>query len=445
MDNDYYYDRPDEREDETVNEYEPYHYGESPDPFQNPDPQDIPPAPPAKEKKPGFFRRVVAFVAAAALFGAVGGTAFQAASFLTGRVLGVENSATLPEHTENVQIGNTNLNTSTSTITSDVSGIVKETIPSIVSITNMSIQQVQSFFGQISERESVSCGSGIIIADNQTELLIVTNNHVVEGNTSLTVQFCDDTVVNALVKGTDSSRDLAIVAVTLSDIPSETMQMIKIATLGDSDNLNVGEPAIAIGNALGYGQSVTAGIISATKRTIEDFEGEYIQTDAAINPGNSGGALLNANGEVIGINSAKISASKVEGMGFAIPITDASDIIKSLMNRQTRTKVPEKEQGYLGIEGYTVEESAAKMYNMPVGVYIAKAVEGEGVAKAGISKGTIITAFDGMRISGMDDLKGQLEYYKAGEKVTITISVPSSSGDYEESDVEVTLGRRPAQ
>lgn len=218
------------------------------------------------------------------------------------------------------------------------------------------------------------------------------------------------------------------------------MGEIKVATLGDSTKLQVGEPAIAIGNALGYGQSVTTGIISAMKRTLDDFDGELIQTDAAINPGNSGGALLNAKGEVIGINTAKIAVNEVEGIGYAIPISDASSVITELMNRETRTKVPDGEQGYLGIQGYDVESDVANMYQMPQGVYIYEAVKGGAAAKAGISKGSIITAVNGAGVNGMEALKEQLQYYRPGETVEVTVQIPKENGEYKEEIIEVTLG-----
>ena len=305
----------------------------------------------------------------------------------------------------------------------------------------MSVQQVQDFFGGIRQQESKSAGSGIIISQNDTELLIVTNNHVVEGSETLTVTFVDETSVEALIKGTDSARDLAVVAVPLEKIPDETMDAIKLATLCDSDGIKVGEPAIAIGNALGYGQSVTMGIVSATERTISGYDGTYIQTDAAINPGNSGGALLNINGEVIGINSAKINASEVEGMGFAIPISDTTDIIENLMNKETRSKVSEAERGYLGIKGYDVTEEGAQMYNMPTGVFIAEVIDGGGAKDAGLTKGMIITEFDGSSVDDMETLKGLLEYYKVGEEVSVKVQVPEKNGEYTEQEVTVKLGK----
>ena len=313
-------------------------------------------------------------------------------------------------------------------------------MPSVVSITNMSVQQVQNFFGGVQEQKSESVGSGIIIGQNDTELLIVTNNHVVEGNDTLTVSFIDEESVEANVKGTNAAKDLAVVAVKLSDIKDSTMDAIAVATLGDSTQIQVGEPAIAIGNALGYGQSVTTGIISATNRELNGFDGKLIQTDAAINPGNSGGALLNAKGEVIGINSAKVATDTVEGMGYAIPISDASDIITNLMNQKTKTKVAENERGYIGIQGVDVTADSAEMYNMPTGAYVSEVISGGAAQKAGISKGAVITGLDGTEINSMSTLQEQLQYYKAGEKVTLTVQTPGKNGEYEKNDVEVTLG-----
>ena len=398
------------------------------------------PQEPQKPKKP-FPKKVVAIALSAVLVGGLAGAAFEGGSYLTGKVLKTDNSSSASS--SNKVVSNAQLTTANSSVTSDISTIVENAMPSIVSITNMSVQKVQSFFGSYQEVPSESAGSGIIIGQNDSELLVVTNNHVVENSETLTVTFCNDESVEAAVKGTDSARDLAVVAVPLDSIPDDTMNQIKTAVIGDSDSLKVGEPAIAIGNALGYGQSVTTGIISAKERTIDGYDGDYIQTDAAINPGNSGGALLNINGELIGINSAKISDSTVEGMGFAIPISDVSDIIENLMNKETRTKVDEDEQGYLGIKGYDVNETGAQMYNMPTGVYIAEVTEGGAAEKAGLSKGTIITEFDGSSVSSMDSLKGQMAYYKAGETVTITVQVPENNGEYTESKVEVTLTKAP--
>ncbi len=425
MDNQYNYYRPDSDENRGADNQQGFGAG----PQQNPK---------APKPKKGYAKKVALVVGAAVLFGAVGGVTMQGTSYLTGKLLGKNTKSTVGT---TKTVSNAKLTTSTSTVTSDVSDIVENTLPSIVSITNMSVQEVQNFFGGISQQESESAGSGIIISQNDSELLVVTNNHVVEGSDTLTVTFNDGNSVEAQIKGTDSARDLAVVAVPLDKISDDTMNAIKVATLGDSDSLKVGEPAIAIGNALGYGQSVTTGIVSATGRTIDGFDGEYIQTDAAINPGNSGGALLNANGEVIGINSAKINSSAVEGMGFAIPISDASDVIQNLMNKETRSKVSDEERGYLGIKGYDVSEEGAQMYNMPTGVYVKEVMSGGGAEKAGLTKGSIITGFEGSSISGMSSLQEQFQYYKAGEEVTLTVQIPDKNGEYTEKDIKVTLGK----
>ena len=425
MDNQYNYYRPDSDENRGADNQQGFGAG----PQQNPK---------APKPKKGYAKKVALVVGAAVLFGAVGGVTMQGTSYLTGKLFGKNTKSTVGT---TKTVSNAKLTTSTSTVTSDVSDIVENTLPSIVSITNMSVQEVQNFFGGISQQESESAGSGIIISQNDSELLVVTNNHVVEGSDTLTVTFNDGNSVEAQIKGTDSARDLAVVAVPLDKISDDTMNAIKVATLGDSDSLKVGEPAIAIGNALGYGQSVTTGIVSATGRTIDGFDGEYIQTDAAINPGNSGGALLNANGEVIGINSAKINSSAVEGMGFAIPISDASDVIQNLMNKETRSKVSDEERGYLGIKGYDVSEEGAQMYNMPTGVYVKEVMSGGGAEKAGLTKGSIITGFEGSSISGMSSLQEQLQYYKAGEEVTLTVQIPDKNGEYTEKDIKVTLGK----
>lgn len=420
--------------DNQYSYYKPDGDGDSGNKYQEPMKQ-----PRAPKRMNGFAKKALVIAGLAVIFGGVAGITYQGTSYVAGKVLGVN---TKEEQTsQSKTVASTNVSATKTSVTSDVSDIVSETIPSIVSITNMSVQQVQNFFGGISEQESKSAGSGIIISKTDEELLVVTNNHVVEGSETLTITFSDGKSVEAQIKGTDSSRDLAVVAVPLKDIEDDTLAAIKVATLGDSDELKVGEPAIAIGNALGYGQSVTTGIISATQRSMDGFEGVYIQTDAAINPGNSGGALLNINGEVIGINSAKINNSAVEGMGFAIPITDAHDIIQNLMNKETRSKVAESERGVIGIEGYDVKSEYAQLYNMPTGVYIDRVVEGGGAAEAGLSKGTIISAFEGASIYGMNDLKTQLEYYKAGEKVTLTVNVPERNGEYSEEQVTVTLGK----
>ena len=426
MDNQYNYYRPDSDENRGADNQQGFGAG----PQQNPK---------APKPKKGYAKKVALVVGAAVLFGAVGGVTMQGTSYLTGKLLGKNTKSTVGT---TKTVSNAKLTTSTSTVTSDVSDIVENTLPSIVSITNMSVQEVQNFFGGISQQESESAGSGIIISQNDSELLVVTNNHVVEGSDTLTVTFNDGNSVEAQIKGTDSARDLAVVAVPLDKISDDTMNAIKVATLGDSDSLKVGEPAIAIGNALGYGQSVTTGIVSATGRTIDGFDGEYIQTDAAINPGNSGGALLNANGEVIGINSAKINSSAVEGMGFAIPISDASDVIQNLMNKETRSKVSDEERGYLGIKGYDVSEEGAQMYNMPTGAFV-RGVENDSPAQeCGICKGDIIVKFDGQKVSDGDDLLDKLQYYKSGEKIEAVVA-RANNGEYEENTIELTLGTRP--
>lgn len=397
---------------------------------------------PRQPKQPERSKRkmpkIVMVIGLALVFGVVSSVAFQGSNLVFGKFLGeTKQEAAAAKAVDNIQ-----LSKSSSTVTSDVSGIVEAAMPSVVSITNMSVQEVMSFFGGTQMQESQSCGSGIIIGQNDTELLIVTNNHVVEGSQTLTVSFIDEESVEANIKGTDASKDIAVVAVALDDIGESTMEAIAVAQMGDSTKLQVGEPAIAIGNALGYGQSVTTGIVSALDRTIdmEGFDSKLIQTDAAINPGNSGGALLNANGEVIGINTAKLSDSAVEGMGYAIPISDASEVITTLMNRETRTKVSDEEKGYIGIQGVNVTEDSSKMYNMPTGVYINEVVKGGGAERAGLSKGSIITGLDGITIDSMSTLQEQLQYYRAGEEVTVTVQVPGRGGEYEEENVTVTLG-----
>ncbi|MBQ8804683.1 MAG: trypsin-like peptidase domain-containing protein [Tyzzerella sp.] len=339
------------------------------------------------------------------------------------------------------EVGTTQISTNSGTTTiSNTADVVDNVMPSVVSITNMSVQEVQNFFYGTTQYESESRGSGIIIGQNDSELLIVTNYHVVEGSKTLTVTFIDDANIEAQIKGTDSDRDLAIVAVPLANIDKTTIDSIKVATLGDSDKLRVGETTIAIGNALGYGQSVTSGIVSALGRTLDDYAGELIQTDAAINEGNSGGALLNANGEVIGINSAKLYGETVESMGYAIPISDVIDILNELMNRETKTKVAESERGGLGIIGQTVSDAYMQALNMSAGVLVSEVIEGSGADAAGLPVNSIITGINGTSIDTMEELQEQLEYYKAGETVELTIEVPIRGG-YTEETVEVTLSK----
>lgn len=382
-------------------------------------------------------------VCAGVAFGLVASATFQTGNYVGTKVFGTITTNGKTAKTAQTVDGAKLTTSSSSTGTSDIATIAKNAMPSIVSITNMSVQEVQSFFGGTQQQESTSVGSGIIIGQTDSELLILTNNHVVEGNEKLTVSFVDNESVEANVKGTDSTKDLAVVAVKISDVKDSTMDKIAVATMGDSSKLEVGEQVVAIGNALGYGQSVTSGIVSATERTLDGYEGgTLIQTDAAINPGNSGGALLNSNGEVIGINTAKVATDSVEGMGYAIPISDASDTIQNLMNQVTKTKVSEAEQGYLGIQGVDVSDESAKMYNMPTGVYISDVVKNGGAQQAGLTKGSVITGLEGTTISDMNSLKEQLQYHRVGDKVKVTVQVPGNNGEYTEKTVEVTLGSK---
>ena len=396
-----------------------------------------------KPKKNRKVPKPVKLVCAGVAFGLVASVTFQTGNYVGTKVFGTTTTNGKTAKTAQTVDGAKLTTSSSSTGTSDIATIAKNAMPSIVSITNMSVQEVQSFFCFLQQQESTSVGSGIIIGQTDSELLILTNNHVVEGNEKLTVSFVDNESVEANVKGTDSTKDLAVVAVKISDVKDSTMDEIAVATMGDSSKLEVGEQVIAIGNALGYGQSVTSGIVSATERTLDGYEGgTLIQTDAAINPGNSGGALLNSNGEVIGINTAKVATDSVEGMGYAIPITDASDTIQNLMNQETKTKVSEAEQGYLGIQGVDVSDESAKMYNMPTGVYISDVVKNGGAQQAGLTKGSVITGLEGTTISDMNSLKEQLQYYRVGDKVKVTVQVPGNNGEYTEKTVEVTLGSK---
>lgn len=331
---------------------------------------------------------------------------------------------------------------SASAVVTDVTQVVEAVMPACVSITNNFTQTVQDFWGQTYSQDETASGSGIIIGENEQELLIVTNNHVVDSTEQLYVQFINGETVEAQVKGTDASADLAVVAVKLDTIANSTKQEICIARMGDSDSLKIGEPAIAIGNALGYGQSVTTGVISALNRKIESSNSEegtsLIQTDAAINPGNSGGALLNMRGEVIGINSNKIGGSSIEGMGYAIPISTARPIIEDLMERQTRTKYSEEERGYLGISCINVTSDLSENFSMPQGIFVAQVYSGTGAEAAGLVRGNIVVAFDGVTVQDQEELTKQMQYYKAGESVEITIMVNSANG-YQQKNVTVTL------
>ena len=390
-----------------------------------------------KKKRRGNGKKWVLCISMAIVFGIVASVVFQASNFLIDGILGKES------HSDKTVSATQIITGSGSSVESDIAKVAANVMPSVVSITNLSVQEVQNFFfGGTVQQEYESSGSGVIIGQNDSELLIVSNNHVVEESKALTVTFHDGTSVEAKIKGTDSDMDLAIISVPTSEISSETMDVIKIATGGDSDKLAVGEPAIAIGNALGYGQSVTSGIVSALKRQIGESEAEYIQTDAAINPGNSGGALLNANGEVIGINTAKLSDEKIEGMGYAIPISDVSDILNDLMNRETRTKVPEAKQGALGISGVTVDENSSELYGIPEGALVREIMEDGAAEAAGLPKGCIITEVNGSDVDSMEELQEELSYYEAGETVEITAQVATENGEYVEKTYEVKLMSR---
>ena len=342
----------------------------------------------------------------------------------------------------------------------DVSEIVSEALPSIVSITTKSVQEVQNYFGmygmygyapQQQEQEVEGSGSGIIVGKNDDELLIATNYHVVEGADTLSVAFTDGNAVEASVKGFDEERDLAVVSVSLDDVEDDTMDAVSIANIGSSDDLKVGEQVVAIGNALGYGQSVTTGIVSAKNRrmdsdnnTVTDGSDDssdgvnLIQTDAAINPGNSGGALLNMEGEVVGINSAKLASTEVEGMGYAIAISDVTDILQNLMNETSRDKLDDSEHGVLGIKGSSVSSEAVQMYGIPAGVFVKKVTEGGAADKAGLKANSVITEFNGKTVSSINQLSEYLSYYEPDEEVELTVQVPHGTS-YKEETVKVTL------
>ena len=390
-----------------------------------------------KKKKQRKGKKWVLCVSMAIVFGIVASIVFQASNFLIESITGKNPDSNKTVLSTQITTGNS------SEIDSDIAKVAENVMPSVVSITNLSVQEVQMFFfGGTVQQEYESSGSGVIIGQNDTELLIVSNNHVVEESKSLTVTFHDGSSVEAKIKGTDSDIDLAILAVPLDKISDDTKDIIKMATVGDSDKLSVGEPAIAIGNALGYGQSVTSGIVSALKRQLGNSEVEYIQTDAAINPGNSGGALLNAKGEVIGINTAKLKDEAVEGMGYAIPISDVSDVLNDLMNQETKTKVPEAKQGALGISGVTVDEASSDLYGIPEGALVREVMEGGAAEEVGLPKGCIITKVNSSKVDSMEELQDELSYYEAGEKVELTVQVPSESGDYVEKTYEVKLMNR---
>ena len=409
----------------------------------------------APRKKNSWARKAAGITAAAVLFGTVAGGVMTGVNYVGARLTGLADiTATAPAETEGTTTAqvpetsaasNNGSTTAVSTVT-DVSSIAEKAMPSLVAINDTMTVEQNNFFGMPQTYQAQSSGSGIIVGQNDTELLIATNNHVVSGATDMKVTFTDSTQVAAAVKGTDSATDLAIIAVKLSDIPSDTMSKIKVATLGNSDNVKVGQQVIAIGNALGYGQSLTVGYISALDREITDENGiqhTYIQTDAAINPGNSGGALLDLNGNVIGINAAKNASTEVEGMGFAIPISKAQEILNNLMTKKTREAVDESAQGYLGIQGTNIDANASKEYGMPVGIYVYKIVEGGAAANSDLKEKDIITKFDGQSDTNMEELKQMLTYYEGGSTVSLTVQ-SLVNGSYVEHEVQITLGTKPA-
>lgn len=429
-----------------------------------------------KKNRNSFQKKAETTVALAVIFGLVAAVVFQAANFTADRFLNTGSSTAQIGTTQSVNLqeavsdsGSTDEQTIADTVSENgtVAAVAQASMPSVVAITTVSVQEIPSFFGYGSRQyKSAASGSGIIVGDNDDELLIATNNHVVEGATTLSVCFIGDDVTNAetetvnagdngdlnvedavsaKIKGTDADNDLAVVAVKKADIPEDTLSQIKIAQIGSSDDLVVGQQVVAIGNALGYGQSVTSGWVSALNRTISTDDGDstgLIQTDAAINPGNSGGALLNMKGELIGINSAKYADSSVEGMGYAIPISKAKPILEDLMNRETREKVDSSEKGYLGVVLANLTTEAIQMYNMPTGAFVRGVEQNSPAQESGLCKGDIIVKFDGQKVSDGDDLMDKLQYYKSGEKIEAVIA-RANNGVYEESTIELTLGIRP--
>ena len=420
---------------------------------------------PKNSKK--LAKKIGAITLSAVLFGSVAAGSFPAVNYFSpfSKTTGSSGSTASNNSSSTSLLKTTAVSGSSNTGSLDVSDITTSAMPSIVAITNKSVQEVQDYFsqfgfggqGQPQTQETESQGSGIIIGKNDSELLMVTNNHVVEGADTLSVCFIDNQVYEAAIKGTDPENDLAVIAVPLDSISDDTMSKIAVASIGDSDSLKVGEQVVAIGNALGYGQSVTTGIVSAVNRTLSSNSSDtqdsnssddsssatYIQTDAAINPGNSGGALLNMNGEVIGINSAKLASTEVEGMGYAIPISRVSDIIDNLMNQTTRTKVDSDKQGTIGIKGINVTSDVQEKYNLPEGIYVSEVTSGSAAEKAGITSGSVITKFDGKSVTDIESLQDLLQYYKAGETVELTLQVPDSDS-YKEKTVSITLGSKSA-
>lgn len=424
-------------------------------------PQQDPNQPQDHRKPGGTGKKVLVTLGLAVLFGVVAGGIIIGSSMIVHKEIKNEQkteyqlpTTELPQQ-ENADGDSNSAAGSGSDATEEVSAgttgeytvaqVAKSCMPSVVSITNASVKTVQDFFGGVQQYPSESSGSGIIVGQNDSEILVATNNHVVADADTITVAFDDDAVYEAQVKGTDSDNDLAVVAVKIADMSEDTLKSIKVVSIGNSDELEIGEQVVAIGNALGYGQSVTSGWISAVNREVTDEEGKttgkLIQTDAAINPGNSGGALLNMQGELIGINSAKAAATEVEGMGYAIPISVAQPILDELMNRETRYKADEDHAGYIGVTCLNVDSTSAQTYGIPLGAFVDSVEEGGPVQTAGIQKGDVIVKFDGMTVSGSSDLVGKLEYYQAGETVEVVIS-RAQNGEYQEQTVSVTLGKK---
>ena len=406
-----------------------------------------------KVKKPMTTGKKWAMVVSMALvFGLIAGGTMFGVNTVGNMITGTGSHYTQLSQTETASSSAENSSSdSSSTASGTVAEVAQNAMPSLVTISTMSVEEMQSFFGGTQQYEVQGAGTGVIVGENDTELLIATNYHVVEGATSLSVGFVDEQSVEGAIKGTDVNNDLAIVSVKLSDIPEDTMNQIKIATIGDSDELQLGDQVVAIGNALGYGQSVTSGYVSALNRdlTLTYSDGTtiqstgLIQTDAAINSGNSGGALLNMNGELIGINEAKSSSStggaSVDNVGFAIPIDKAQSSLQEMMNMETREKVDESQASYMGIQGSDVSTEVTQLYNIPAGVVVAQVVENSPAAEAGIQQGDIITELDGRTISSMSQLQDTLQYYAAGETVDVVVQ-RSGNGGYEAQTLSITLG-----
>ena len=405
------------------------------------------------KKRGRFVKRAAAVVGAALVFGIVAGGTMVGINWIAGTYnqkmnVEISQAETLPAPTQAAASDSKDAADKAPVMATslDVSAIVDKAMPSVDAITSKVIYESQTWFGPM-QREGMGSGSGFVVGKNDSELLIVTNNHVVEGAEELKVTFIDQTAVDAAIKGTDADSDLAVIAVKLSDIPSDTLSQIAIASLGNSDNVKVGQGVVAIGNALGYGQSVTVGYISALDRTVQTEDGvsrDLFQTDAAINPGNSGGALLNMQGEVIGINSAKYSSTEVEGMGYAIPISKAQAIIDTLMTRKTRTLVADSDQGYLGIQCKNIDSMMSQQFGMPQGIFIYKIVEGGAAAQSDLREKDIITKFDGQSVKTYDDVTNMMKYYEGGSTVTLTVQ-SLENVQYVERNVEVTLGKKPVE